>query len=559
MSLTGSQVICQACGASIEAAAEACPNCHAPQGVEQTRVTKLPVEAPLFGGKWRLGELLGKGGMGAVYLGYDVELDRQVAIKLLADNLSDDAELVQRFEREARMMARLDHPNLVPVYAVGRHGKVPFIVMKKLEGQTLGDLMERRGRFEFDQAMAIARQICAGLQFVHDRDVVHRDIKPANIFVAPDGHVTLLDLGVAREASSSMTRSGVMVGTPLYMSPEQVLAKKVDRRADLYALGVVLYEMLTGQPLFHADSDFSIMRAHVDQAPVNPLQFVQLPQQVVDALLKALAKNPDQRFQSVREFLEALERSSPTLASAVPTQPGVIPRLTTEALAPTAVRGAGAPRPSAVDSPGPRVDGLVARRPSADTMLDHAALRRRPTALWVGLGVVALLAMGGAYVAFSSGKPTGAVDPPAVNADPTSPRPIDVASRDPKPSPPELTPDAKPDQPDPKPVPPIDPKPVPPSDVKPVKPRGRVGTEPKSTPATRKGTVDVVFVSTFGGESSWAYLDIDGLRMGQTPKTLPLEPGTHLVVFQREGFHTSSREITVGPGENRKVSWEMTP
>ncbi len=154
--------------------------------------------------------------MGAVWKARDLALDRPVAVKLLSEHLGASPEFVARFEREARMMAKLEHPNLVPIYAVGRHESAPFIVMKFLEGQTLAGLMRQRdGRLARDEVLAIMRQMCAGLAFIHGKGAIHRDLKPANIFVAPDGHVTILDLGVARtQSGQGMTRTGMLVGTP---------------------------------------------------------------------------------------------------------------------------------------------------------------------------------------------------------------------------------------------------------------------------------------------------------------------------------------------------------
>ncbi len=237
--------------------------------------------------------------MGSVFLAYELDPDRYVAIKQSADNVCDNADFCKRLEREARIMARFDHPNLVPVYAVGRSNNVPFIVMKYLEGTTLSSLM-RKGRLELTQALAITRQLCSGLQFVHERGVVHRDIKPANIIVAADGHATLLDLGVAYDPGSDLTASGMMVGTPRYMAPEQIVGKEFDHRADLYSVATVLYEMLSGRTLFQADSDYSQMKAHVDEPPPDLTRFANVPRAFADVVAKALSKSASQRYSSAR-------------------------------------------------------------------------------------------------------------------------------------------------------------------------------------------------------------------------------------------------------------------
>jgi eukaryotic-like serine/threonine-protein kinase len=230
---------CLACGAALPVEAVVCPAC----GARAPSPVPMKDSPEVLDGHWRLERKLGKGGMGTVYLAHDLELERQVAIKMLAPQYCDDPGLVQRFEREARMMAKLDHPNLVPVYSVGRTPKGPYIVMKLLDGVTLAEALKSRGRMSVHEVLLVTRQVAAGLQFIHDRQVVHRDVKPANIFVGPDGHVTLLDLGVARDSTSDLTRTGVLLGTPRYMSPEQIHGQPADHRSDLYALATVVYEM----------------------------------------------------------------------------------------------------------------------------------------------------------------------------------------------------------------------------------------------------------------------------------------------------------------------------
>ncbi|MBL8949806.1 MAG: protein kinase, partial [Myxococcaceae bacterium] len=310
---------CAHCGSEVAPGATQCGTC----GKVITRalaavaasVTNTPITGHVLLGKWQLDRKLGQGGMGAVYLAHELELERPVAVKLLSDSLCDDAELVARFEREARMMARLDHPNLVPIYAVGREGRVPFIVMKSLQGATLAQYLKERGRLPVREVIAISRQLCAGLQFIHDHGVVHRDVKPGNVFIAPDGHVTLLDLGVARDATSALTRSGVLIGTPRYMAPEQIATQECDHRSDIYSLATVVFEMLTGTTVFPSLSDYEVMRAHVDQQPPDLESVDGVPPLLAQALKKGLAKRPADRFQSARELGQELERV--TLAAEV--------------------------------------------------------------------------------------------------------------------------------------------------------------------------------------------------------------------------------------------------
>jgi serine/threonine-protein kinase len=258
-------------------------------------------------GKWAIERELGHGGMGTVYLAQDLDLGRRVAIKMLSKHLLNEGELVVRFEREARMMARLDHPNLVPIYAVGRHQGTPFIVMKFLEGKSLADLLAEKKRLSGAAVLPLVKQLCEGLHFVHDQRVVHRDLKPANIFVSPSGHVTLLDLGVARDTDNNMTRTGMMMGTPRYMAPEQITGHHPTPAADLYALATVCFELLTGRPVFQAETDFELMRAHVDTMPPDAATIVALPPGVGAVLRRGMAKDPAQRYPSALHFYDALE------------------------------------------------------------------------------------------------------------------------------------------------------------------------------------------------------------------------------------------------------------
>ena len=199
-------------------------------------------------GRYQVVEELGRGGMGVVYRAYQPSLNRHVAIKVLPPQLSLDQQLVGRFQREARAAANLRHPNIVVIYDVGEEKGIHYIVMEYLEGRTLKQLVEEEGPLHPKRAAHIVEQVAAALDYAHQRGFVHRDVKPANIFVGPGDHVTLTDFGIAKAASETqqLTRTGTLMGTPEYMAPEQATGGEVDHRTDLYALGVVLYQMLTG-------------------------------------------------------------------------------------------------------------------------------------------------------------------------------------------------------------------------------------------------------------------------------------------------------------------------
>ncbi len=277
---------------------------------ETGRIAALPEE--VLEGKWRLEQKLGEGGMGAVYLAHDLQLDRKVAVKLLAEKFVDDQELVARFEREARFTASLEHPNIVPVYAVGRAGKRPYIVMKKLEGMTLAEHLRHHGTLVDDDLLYVMKQLCSGLEFIHARGFVHRDLKSQNIFLGSDGHATILDFGIlhSRKKGEALTRAGMVMGTPEYMSPEQALGRDIDHRADLYALAVILFECISGSLPFTAENDLELIQLQAHHAPPElSARAPSAPAAMVEVMRRALDKLPERRFGSAGELYRATERA----------------------------------------------------------------------------------------------------------------------------------------------------------------------------------------------------------------------------------------------------------
>lgn len=278
----------------------------------------------MLDGKWVLEGLIGEGGMGSVWQARDLELDRMVAVKMLSPALAQSPEFVARFEREARTMAKLEHPNLIPIYAVARKEGVPFLVMKLLEGRPLDLHTQSKGGLSRDEVLSIARQACSALSFIHSRGLVHRDLKPANLFVGTDGHLTVLDLGLVRPSKADgLTRAGLALGTPGYMAPEQIVdAHDLDQRADLYALGVILFELFTGQHPYRGNSEFELMLAHRN-APVPDASRVvpKVTPAVAQVLARALAKTREERFSSAEELLNALEAAVCSPLAAAPPAP----------------------------------------------------------------------------------------------------------------------------------------------------------------------------------------------------------------------------------------------
>ncbi len=273
---------------------------------------ELSTTQPLSIGRYRVLNVLGRGAMGVVYLGYDEAIDRQVAIKTIHRRLLDedgDQEWLERFRREVRAAGRCLHPNIVTVFEYGEVEGTPYIVMEYVQGRELRDYLKERQPLPLDSAVAIIVQVLNALSHAHAHGVVHRDIKPANVIVLADGQVKVTDFGIARmDASSDLTQAGMMVGTPSYMAPEQFRDQHPDHRADLYAAGVVLFELLTGVRPFSGRNASELMCQVLTESPQRVTQLnPALPAELDAVLNRALAKDPGQRFQEARAFIAALE------------------------------------------------------------------------------------------------------------------------------------------------------------------------------------------------------------------------------------------------------------
>jgi predicted Ser/Thr protein kinase len=271
-------------------------------------------------GKYQVLGTIGRGGMGEVFKAYQADLHRHVAIKTLLSGEQASEEFLQRFQREARMAAKLSHPNIVPIYDIGAEGKLHYIVMEYVEGRSLKQLLEEK-KLDVEKSLRIALTVARALQFAHEHKIVHRDVKPANLILDKQGRVRILDFGLARSLDGKgLTASSVMVGTPYYMSPEQAFGapEELDHRTDLYSLGAVLYEMLTGRPPFEGGTVLAILRKIEDEDPAPPGVSPKL-----DALvMKALAKDRDRRFQTAGDLAEALRTCLESPAPAAPSAGG---------------------------------------------------------------------------------------------------------------------------------------------------------------------------------------------------------------------------------------------
>ena len=257
-------------------------------------------------GKYQLVRIIGEGGMGRVYEAIDPIIGRRVAVKTISLSVATDAETRSRFFREAQAAGQLSHPNLITIHDIGDAEGTPYIVMEYLEGLDLNRKM-RQERLSYDMKMQIMIDVCEGLSFAHGRDIVHRDIKPANIFITPNGRAKILDFGLARGVLSDVTQTGKIVGTPNYMSPEQIRDEGVDHRSDIFAAGVVFYELLCGRKAFEGDSVATTLYKVLETQP-QPVHLIddQLPATLSSVIERALAKDRLARFQTSGEMLEAV-------------------------------------------------------------------------------------------------------------------------------------------------------------------------------------------------------------------------------------------------------------
>ncbi|MGH2674386.1 MAG: Stk1 family PASTA domain-containing Ser/Thr kinase [Actinomycetota bacterium] len=276
----------------------------------------------VLAGRYEIETLLGQGGMARVFRGTDRVLGRTVAIKVLSPQFAGDEQFVTRFRREAQAAAGLNHPNIVSVYDTGDQGDVHFIVMEYVEGRTLRDVIRGEGALLPERAAEIAEAVARALSSAHDAGLVHRDIKPGNIMLTPEGEVKVMDFGIARTSTGdTLTQTAAILGTASYLSPEQAQGHTVDARSDIYSLGCVLYEMLTGQAPFTGDSPVAIAYKHVKEDPAPPGRLnPDVPDSLDAVVLKCMAKNPDNRYETAEELRADLERARqglPILATPV--------------------------------------------------------------------------------------------------------------------------------------------------------------------------------------------------------------------------------------------------
>src|SRR5216117_3090271 len=386
---------CSRCGTQNKDTAKFCDSCGldltamTPTGVrgiaDAPDISEIDMVRQELSEEYEVLDELGRGGMAIVFKAKEKQLDREVAIKVLPFSLAFDREFVERFQREARTSARLEHPNIIPIYRVGKSGRVIYFVMKFLRGKPLSNILAARGSLPPAEIRKILADVARALAYAHKKEIVHRDIKPDNIMFDEHGHAVVTDFGIAKAASGGkLTGTGMSIGTPHYMSPEQAKAGSLDGRSDIYSLGVVAYQCLTGAVPFDGEDSFSIGYKHImEEGPTPPIDSHE-KRQLFDIIRKMMAKAPEQRFQNAEELVPVLEGGRSVTFTTDAT--AAMPSLTGARLA------------SAPTTPLPRATGT---RPPATG--DEAPRRSVLSGLLLWLVIVGAVFGGGGFYAYKKG------------------------------------------------------------------------------------------------------------------------------------------------------------
>jgi serine/threonine protein kinase len=499
---------CSRCGTQNKDTAKFCDSCGldltamTPTGVrtEAQEITELDMVRQELNEEYEILEELGRGGMAIVFKAKEKQLDREVAIKVLPFSLAFDKEFVERFQREARTSAKLEHPNIIPIYRVGKSGRVIYFVMKFLRGKPLSNVLAERGSLPPAEIKKILAEVGRALAYAHKKEIVHRDIKPDNIMFDEHGHAVVTDFGIAKAASGGkLTGTGMSIGTPHYMSPEQAKAQPLDGRSDIYSLGVVAYQCLTGSVPFDGEDSFSIGYKHImEEIPTPPLDNIE-KRQLFDIVRKMMAKTPAQRFQNADELVTVLEsgRSVTFTTDATMAMPSL-----------TGVRMSSAPT-----TPLPRATGT---RPGAGEEPRRSVL----SGLLLWLLIVGAVFGGGGFYAYKQGlifakekggagdstvARGGASDTTRLAAGDTTKRPGDTS---------------------------------------------HTATLPPPPPASgAPGTLVLQNVPT------GARISIEGQPVRGTELDLP--PGVHRLTVRAAGYQTYERQVIITPGETYNVRLDM--
>ena len=476
----------------------------------------------LVEGKYKLKRLLGKGGMGAVFLADDLTLDREVAIKVLPPDISQDDHVVKRFQQEAKTAAKLDHPNIIPIYRVESEGGLNYFVMKYIAGTSLEDVLDEKKKLPIDYVQRVLWEAACALGHAHQRGIVHRDVKPANIMFDHDGRVMLTDFGISKalQAASGFTGTGMIIGTPHYMAPEQAKGSPVDGRADQYSLGVVGYRMLTLELPFGGDSVHTILYKHIfEPAPRTSGMRRDMPPHLSEAIARALAQEPEQRFANMEEFATAVWPEQPVAA---PGSGKTTPRPRTRA-------------PVTAESPTELTPAPTTPLPAARAKAPAPAAKKKGgKGIFVGVAVL-VLAAGGYFVATNGGK-KAAPENPATQQTPAGNTAANQGATQGATQHPESV--ATPVQTAPPPVQTNNSNPTPPPT------RRERRREQSQAPSAAGGLL------TIGSDPQNAEVYIDGVDVGQTPIIeYSVASGRHTIRVERAGYNTQTETLIVGPND----------
>jgi eukaryotic-like serine/threonine-protein kinase len=514
---------CPSCGKSNPEGLPACAACGAPLVAPTTVFVTLGLRpGDLFHGRFEILAPLGQGGMGVVYKARDRSLDEAVAIKVLRPDFARDPLMAQRFKSEIRLARRVRHRNVCGIHDFGETEGLLYISMEFVEGVDLKRVVREQGALPLDRACDVILQVAAGLQAVHDAGIIHRDLKTPNIMLEPNGVARLMDFGIAKREDSEggMTVTGQVVGTPEYMSPEQAQGQRIDARTDVYSLGIVAYEVLTGRVPFRGDTPISTILKHIhDPPPLDGPPADRLPASLRNVLRRALAKSPQERHPTAHALAEAIRGAHRPGHGQQP--------LSTEALeATTLVR----PR-------GPRRE------------------RRR----WVGVAVAAAaLATAALWALLPARAPTTEVTP--APAAPSSAPPSPAVA--PTPPPPEEKPTASSPEPSPSPTSASRPAPTPP---RPTPTLPRPTPAPPRPPATLSAAPTPAPIRVTGtgllqiGVRPWARVTVDGREVGTTPlDRITLPAGRHVVGLRHPAYEAVEKELVVTEGQTTRLIFDFT-
>ena len=359
---------------------------------ERSEVSELDMVRQALQSEYEITKELGRGGMAIVFQAREKHLDREVAVKILPFSLAFDKEFVERFQREARTAARLEHPYIIPIYRVGKAGRVIYFVMKFLRGSSLSEILQKRGAIPPEEIRSFLKQTAGALGYAHQNGIVHRDIKPDNIMFDEMGHAILTDFGIAKAASGTrLTGTGMSIGTPHYMSPEQARAQPLDGRSDLYSLGVVAYQCLTGHVPFDGEDAFSIGYKHImEELPIPQLQTAD-QRLLFEAVQRMLAKDPQERFPTAEELVASLE-GRPTAQVTAPQEQTASDLPTT--IMPSPARGSMAIPPTTL--PNTPTTPIPAADPAPDVEKRAPKTEKKRSGVLVGMLLMLVLGGGGA-------------------------------------------------------------------------------------------------------------------------------------------------------------------